>query len=39
MTMSQLTKTFRVFISSTFTEIKEEGRILQRELLLYLNNL
>jgi len=29
--MLQTTKTFRVFVSSTFTDMREERRILQKE--------
>lgn len=34
--MPQQTKIFRVFVSSTFTDMKEERRILQKDVFLKL---
>jgi len=36
--MPQQTKTFRVFVSSTFTDMKEERRILQKNVFPKLEN-
>ena len=37
--MVQLSKTFRIFVSSTFTDLKEERNILQRDVFPKLRKL